>query len=118
MPATLAARTLIEIEDVEYEVDENGFLLYIGDWSRAVATGMARLDGIDLEAEHWEVILYLREYYLQYRIAPAMRVLKRVLEKRLGPDKATTQYLYELFPFGPAKQACRYAGLPKPTGCV
>ena len=108
MPATRASRAVIDIDGIEYEVDENGFLLYMSDWSRAVAAGMASHDGIELDAEHWEVILFLREYYLEYRIAPAMRVLKRVLEKRLGPDKASTPYLYELFPFGPAK----------PTGCV
>ena len=109
---------LIEIDGIEYEVDEGGFLQYVSDWSREVAIGMAQQDGLDLEEEHWEVILFLREYYLEYRIAPAMRVLKRVVAKRLGADKANTQYLYDLFPFGPAKQACRYAGLPKPTGCV
>ena len=38
--------------------------------------------------------------------------------KKLGADKGNSQYLYELFPYGPAKQACKIAGLPKPTGCV
>ncbi len=112
------ANRLIVINGIEYEVDEGGFLQYVGDWTREVAVGMAQQDGLELDTEHWEVILYLREYYLEYRIAPAMRVLKRVIGKRLGADKASTRYLYELFPFGPAKQACRYAGLPKPTGCV
>ncbi|MDP3829541.1 MAG: TusE/DsrC/DsvC family sulfur relay protein [Polaromonas sp.] len=26
--------------------------------------------------------------------------------------------MYDLFPYGPAKQACKIAGLPKPTGCI
>ncbi len=112
------ANRLIEINGIEYEVDEGGFLQFVGDWSREVALGMACQDDLELGDEHWEVILFLREYYLEYRVAPAMRVLKRVLAKRLGPDKASTQYLYDLFPSGPARQACRYAGLPKPTGCV
>ena len=112
------ANHLISINGVEYEVDDSGFLHYVADWSREVAVGMAQQDGLQLGAEHWEVILFLREYYLEYRVAPAMRVLKRVVGKRLGPDKANTQYLYDLFPCGPARQACRYAGLPKPTGCV
>jgi tRNA 2-thiouridine synthesizing protein E len=30
----------------------------------------------------------------------------------------TLQQIYELFPSGPAKGACKLAGLPKPTGCV
>ena len=109
---------LLEIEGVEYEVDEEGFLKHASDWSRAVAEGMAARDGVELEAAHWEVIGFLRKYYFDYRIAPAIRVLTRELGKRLGPDKGNSRYLYRLFPFGPAKQACRYAGLPRPTGCV
>jgi TusE/DsrC/DsvC family sulfur relay protein len=51
-------------------------------------------------------------------VAPAVRVLTKAIGKKLGKDKGNSKYLYQLFPYGPAKQACRYAGLPKPTGCV
>jgi len=47
-----------------------------------------------------------------------VRVLTKAVGKKLGKDKGNSKYLYGLFPYGPAKQACRYAGLPKPTGCV
>ena len=109
---------LLEIDGVEYEVDKDGFLQDKSDWSRAVAEGMAANDGIELEAAHWEVINFLRDYYFKYQIAPAIRVLTREIGKRLGRDKGNSRYLARLFQFGPAQQACRYAGLPKPTGCV
>lgn len=109
---------LLEINGIEYEVDAEGFLQNQSDWTREVASGMAAKDGVDLEAAHWEVIGFLRDYYFKYQIAPAIRVLTREIGKRLGPDKGNSRYLNQLFPFGPAKQACRYAGLPKPTGCV
>ena len=100
------------------ETDEEGYLTNRSDWSEAVATEMAKLDNAPLDANHWEVINFLREYYDEYQIAPAVRVLTKAIGKKLGPDKGNSKYLYELFPYGPAKQACKYAGLPKPTGCV
>lgn len=110
MPITVAGRIL--------EVDEEGYLANQSDWSEEVAQEMARADNCNLTAEHWEVINFLRAYYDEYQIAPAVRVLTKAIGKRLGPEKGNSRYLYELFPYGPAKQACRYAGLPKPTGCV
>jgi tRNA 2-thiouridine synthesizing protein E len=79
---------------------------------------MADLGGMVLGEGHWEVLLFLREYYAQFAIAPSIRLLTKALGRRLGPEKANSKYLYDLFPEGPAKQACRMAGLPKPTGCV
>jgi tRNA 2-thiouridine synthesizing protein E len=71
-----------------------------------------------MSENHWEVVNFLRKYYEEYQIAPAVRVLTKAIGKTLGPDKGNSAYLYELFPYGPAKQACKIAGLPKPTGCV
>ena len=108
----------IELNGKTYEVDEEGYLADLSQWDEAVAAEMARLDGADLDENHWEVINFLREYYDEYQIAPAVRVLTKAIGKKLGKEKGNSKYLYELFPYGPAKQACKYAGLPKPTGCV
>jgi len=108
----------IEVAGKTIEVDEEGYLTNRADWNEEVAKVMAQADNCDLTQNHWEVINFLREYYEEYQIAPAVRVLTKAIGKKLGADKGNSKYLYELFPYGPAKQACKYAGLPKPTGCV
>jgi len=108
----------IELDGKSYETDEEGYLVNLSDWNDALATAMAKVDGAELDSNHWEVITFLRDYYEEYQIAPAVRVLTKAIGKRMGKEKGTSKYLYELFPYGPAKQACKYAGLPKPTGCV
>ena len=107
-----------ELNGKTYETDEEGYLANLGEWDSDVAAYMAKEDDCDLSEYHWEVINFLREYYDEYQIAPAVRVLTKASGKKLGKDKGNSKYLYELFPYGPAKQACKYAGLPKPTGCV
>jgi len=100
------------------EADEEGYLINISEWNEDLAVQIAKDENVNLTPEHWEVVNFLREYYAEYQIAPAIRVLTKALSKKYGPDKASNKYLYELFPYGPAKQACKIAGLPKPTGCV
>ena len=100
------------------EIDEEGFLLKTADWTEEIALAMAAEDDIELSSEHWEVINFLREYFEEYEFAPAVRILTKAIAKKLGNDKGNSRYLYSLFPYGPAKQGCRFAGLPKPTGCV
>jgi tRNA 2-thiouridine synthesizing protein E len=106
------------MEGKTFETDEEGYLVNLSDWSEEVATHIAKEENIELTENHWEVINFLREYYIEYQIAPAVRVLTKAIGKKLGADKGNSKYLYELFPYGPAKQACKIAGLPKPTGCV
>ena len=108
----------MEVNGKVLETDEEGYLANLADWEPGVADVMAGDDDTELSENHWEVINFLREYYEEYQIAPAVRVLTKSIGKKLGKDKGNSKYLYELFPYGPAKQACRYAGLPKPTGCV
>ena len=108
----------IEVNGKSFETDEEGYLAKLNDWEKDVATVMAKEDDIELSDDHWEIINFLREYYEEYQIAPAVRVLTKAVGKKLGKDKGNSKYLYELFPYGPGKQACKFAGLPKPTGCV
>jgi tRNA 2-thiouridine synthesizing protein E len=108
----------LEFEGQQYETDEDGYLVDWQAWKEGMAQVMASQDGITLGPEHWEIIKFLREYFIKFQIAPMIKILVKEIGKAFGPEKGNTKYLYELFPGGPAKQACRYAGLPKPTGCV
>jgi len=108
----------IDFQGKQIEVDDDGYIVNLGDWTPELATHFAGQDGLTLTEQHWEVINFLREYFQKYQIAPMIKILVKEIGKVMGPEKGNTKYLYELYPAGPAKQACRYAGLPKPTGCV
>lgn len=108
----------IEVDGKSYELDDDGYLVDWQQWNENVATHMAKEDGITLGEEHWEIIRFLREYFQKYQIAPMIKILTKEIGKTMGKEKGNTKYLYELYPAGPAKQACKFAGLPKPTGCV
>jgi tRNA 2-thiouridine synthesizing protein E len=102
----------------DYEMDEDGYLQDWQQWEEGMAPDLAKTEGVTLDDRHWEIIRWLREYYIKYQIAPPIKMLVKEMGKIFGPEKGNTKYLYELFPGGPAKQACKFAGLPKPTGCV
>jgi tRNA 2-thiouridine synthesizing protein E len=108
----------IEVGGKTLETDEEGYLVNLSDWTEDVANEIAKTENVQMTENHWEVVNFLRDYYNEFQIAPAVRVLTKAIGKKLGPDKGNSKYLYELFPYGPAKQACKIAGLPKPTGCV
>jgi tRNA 2-thiouridine synthesizing protein E len=100
------------VGDLTIEVDEDGFIQEPDKWNEAVALALAKTEGVDdMSDEHWHLVNYLRDYYQKFGIAPMIRKLC----KETGfPLKK----VYELFPSGPAKGACKVAGLAKPTGCV
>ncbi len=108
----------IEVNGTIYETDEEGYLVDLADWNEEIAKEIAKGENVEMSPNHWEVVNFLRDYYNEYQIAPAVRVLTKAIGKQLGEEKGNSKYLYELFPYGPAKQACKIAGLPKPTGCV
>ena len=98
--------------NVSIEVDEDGFMLEPEKWNEDVAEALATTEGVnELNDEHWKLVHYLRNYFLQFGVAPMIRKLC----KETGYD---LKKVYELFPSGPAKGACKVAGLAKPTGCV
>ena len=102
----------IELAGKIYEVDEDGFLQNPELWNDEVALALAPLEDVEEMTETpWNVVRYIRDYYLEFGVAPMIRKLCKV-------NGVTVKQIYELFPSGPAKGACKIAGLPKPTGCV
>jgi tRNA 2-thiouridine synthesizing protein E len=102
----------IDLNGKAYAVDEDGFLEDPTIWNDQVATDLATTEGIQgLTEDQWKIVRYLRAYYLQFGMAPMIRKLCKETGFKLNQ-------MYEMFPSGPAKGACKVAGLPKPTGCV
>ncbi len=108
-----------ELNGKNYNTDEDGYLTDLDNWSEEVANFMANNEDVEMSEKHWDVVKFLREYYHEYQIAPAVKILIKEIASKNGLEKKeASKYLYELFPNGPAIQACKIAGLPKPTGCV
>jgi tRNA 2-thiouridine synthesizing protein E len=105
-------------QDLRLAVTEQGFLVNSADWNETIARRLAALNNIELDAEHWEVILFMRRYYQQFKHLPNARVFTKAVAKELGEAKGNSRYLHKLFPDGPLKCACKLAGLPKPPTCL
>ena len=94
----------IEVNGKSYETDEEGYLLNLAEWNMDVAAYIAKTENLEMTDNHWEVVNFLREYYDEYQIAPAVRVLTKAIGKKFGAEKGTSQYLYELFPMDQASK--------------
>lgn len=105
-------------EGKEIPVHEKGNLVNLADWSEPLAEFLARKEGIELTTAHWEVIRHMRKFYFQYGITPMVRLLMKDLRDEMNEAKASSDYLYQLFPGGPSRQGSRIAGLPEPQGCI
>lgn len=102
----------------QYPTDPQGYLLDSTLWTTELATSIAQVESIAMTDQHWQVIFFVRNFYLEYNTSPAIRALVKAMQKEYGKEKITSRYLYRLFPKGPAKQATKIAGLPKPARCI
>lgn len=98
--------------------DKAGYLLDHTQWQEAMVPVLAEQENISLTDAHWEVVRFVRQFYLEYDTSPAMRALVKAIAATHGPEKGNSRYLQRLFPKGPAKQATKLAGLPKPAKCL
>ena len=102
----------LEIDNMILEVDGDGFLAKPEIWNEEVAQLIAKHDGIEtMNDKHWAIVNIIRKNYEEKGMAPMIRTICKETGLRL-------REIYELFPLGPARGACRVAGLPKPDGCV
>lgn len=114
----LGTTEMIELNGVQFETDESGYLKNLHDWSAELAIKIAEKEQINLTAEHWEIITLVRDFYVEYNTSPAIRMLVKAMVQKFGEEKGNSRYLQSLFPDGPAKQATKIAGLPKPAKCL
>ncbi len=114
MSVALAGTKLLIVD-----MDDEGYLLNVADWSAEVAQQLAAQQNLALNEQHWAIIDCIRQFYLQYHRSPTTRVLLKYLAQQLGAEQASSIYVMSLFGDGtPAKTVARIAGLPKPTNCI
>ncbi len=105
------------VNGTEVETDTEGYLRNLDDWSEDFARAQARKEGLQLTAEHWEVIRYLRSYYHEHGVQAQVRVMIRHFANAWGAERGNNHYLHEIFPRGgPQKQGNRLAGLLRTKG--
>ncbi|SKA36423.1 sulfurtransferase TusE [Photobacterium toruni] len=109
---------MLEFNGVQIDTDAQGYLKNVEDWSEDLVPLLATEEAIELSEAHWEVIRFVRDFYLEFNTSPAVRMLVKAMAKQYGEEKGNSRYLYRLFPKGPAKQATKLAGLPKPVKCI
>lgn len=109
---------MLQVNGIDIATDSAGYLLDHRQWNEDIARAIALQEGIELTPAHWEVIEFVRAFYQEYNTSPAIRMLVKAMAEKLGADKGNSRYLQRLFPEGPAKQATKLAGLPKPAKCL
>ena len=109
---------LIQYNGKEYFTTKHGNLVDGSDWNQAFGEFLAQQESITLSDEHWVILNFLRKFYFEFGVTPMVRLLMKHLGAAIGKEKVHEEYLYQLFPKGPARQGSRIAGLPEPQGCV
>lgn len=108
----------VQVNDKIVETNEQGFLNNIDDWDEEFAKQIADRDGIELFVDHWELILYFREFYHDNLVNPTMHQMVMTLGKRKDKHfhdlKEYEKHIYKLFPTDPIHELCKLAGLPMP----
>lgn len=86
------------------------------DWDIKTAEETAKIDGLNLSNDHWDLIRALQEYYCKADF-PKLRQIKDALEEKFH-SRGGMKYLYQIIPGGPVAEGCRLAGLNVPAGAV
>ena len=106
--------------------DSETFSLYAGirhaelnarDWNRDKSVRLAQNEGISLNDEHWAVIAYLRDSYIEYGLPRFVRTTARVINRQFSAQDGS-KYMYGLFADGPFTQGSRLASVRIPANAT
>ncbi|URJ29606.1 TusE/DsrC/DsvC family sulfur relay protein [Blochmannia endosymbiont of Camponotus modoc] len=109
----------MKYNQINANVDTQGYLIHLEDWNEEIAINIAKLEGITLNTIHWEIIYFVRKFYMEFNALPKIRILINAIALKHGKEKGNSQYLARLFPKGSAAQKiAKISGLPKPVKCL
>jgi len=95
--------------------DAEGYLVNPEDWSKTIARELAAEENIEIDDDYWLAIDFMRDYFNEHNIAPDIRHLMTYLATNYQCDKKEAKKrIFELFPYGYVKQACKIAGMKRP----
>ncbi|MCP4331414.1 MAG: TusE/DsrC/DsvC family sulfur relay protein [Gammaproteobacteria bacterium] len=95
--------------------DAEGYLVNPEDWSKSIAHELAAEEDIEIDDDYWLAIDFMRDYFDEHNIAPDIRHLMTCLATNYKCDKKEAKKrIFELFPYGYVKQACKIAGMKRP----
>jgi tRNA 2-thiouridine synthesizing protein E len=106
----------LHYEGRKIQVDADGHLVNLDDWSEELALAIADAEGVEMTDAHWAIVNFVRDYYKQFQVSLALKQLVSEVGKKLGPEKENTKYLYKLFSDRPTRLANKIGGLPRPIG--
>lgn len=108
----------LAVDTLDLATNAEGFLCDAKQWNRDIAHRLAECEQIVLTDAHWEILIFMRDYYFEYKHLPNMRMFVSLIRKQFGEEKGNSRYLHQLFPQSALKFACKLAGLPKPPSCL
>lgn len=95
---------------IDAPTGDEGYLLDPTDWTEAIAEQFAADEDIELTAEHWAVIRFVRAWFTEHGVAPSGRDMTTFMKAQ----GASRNRVFELFPYGYVQQTCKIAGMIKP----
>lgn len=96
-------------------LDEAGFIVDPETWTAEFAEYVADDENIELTPLHWDVLNYMRERHADHGVMVDVRHVIKFLAAQEGMDKnPARRMLFEMFPYGYVKQACKIAGMKQP----
>jgi len=107
----------VEVDGKVIQLSEAGWLENLDEWSVGVAEAIARNENVSLTPDHWDVINEARAYFEENGMVAEPRKFSKIMEEKYGKERSSSQYIYQLFPYGLIKSANKIAGLPRPKGC-
>lgn len=109
----------MHINNTNIHTDAQGFLKNFEDWNEDIAIYIAKLEGYTLHHIHWDIIYFVRKFYIEFNTLPKMRILINIVLLKYGTQKGNSRYLAKLFPNNAAaQQISKIAGLPKSIKCL